>query len=760
MRLFQRVPTGGRHAATRLGVGALVLTLALLVPVVGVGSQAALAAGSTVVLSVHGQSVVFSTSGRTGQINLSSGGYAYENPGFDFASGQETSGPNATGDITLPTTGATPYAIVGDLAVLLPGATSVSPQAGAEAPALVNEVLVVVDSEGADVLVQITAVSANTLTFVYSIGRPEHPAAALGNSAWVMGHPLIFPGPAKAGEISLSGDGEVSVSPGFDFELGHQVDTGQAAAGLGADLVQGRLVLHGNLARLNASAQAATWPAPAVSAPVAGSQYLLVDGAGNYVLLQITGVSATAVTFQYRLLLARSVPVLSATPVTLRLDGSAVTFSGPLRYGAILAQAGSGALENPGFLLDPGREVSGLDANPDLTLDVVHGQVDLRGLLATFPELSSGGVPSVIDVAAVPFDRLVAVDGLGRYVLVGIESATPGAVTFAYEIESAGATAVLQPPNPASVRTPAVPAGAGTIVYAAFTGAAARLNGTIDPTTGRPTDPAILEQASVEGVDVGTGARFALSTGLSALAEPLLSPNGVWLATVVGSDISVERRGGPPRLIAQNGDTLGGSLPAMSWSPDSQYLAYVGMASGNGYEGGGALWVIQPSTGKSQMIVNSVRVGVVVEWVGWLPGDRLVFSTRGGLYEVSANWASASPLPVRMGAMGEGGRFALSPDGTLVTWVARGGNGHEQVLVATLNGKQRVMFTDSAWDNWSPVFSPDGSTVIYVADTGLGPGGELWYFTIDGKEHGATGIAHVLDIEQWAYGTSADGWKG
>ena len=57
--------------------------------------------------------------------------------------------------------------------------------------------------------------------------------------------------------------------------------------------------------------------------------------------------------------------------------------------------------------------------------------------------------------------------------------------------------------------------------------------------------------------------------------------------------------------------------------------------------------------------------------------------------------------------------------------------------------------------------------MVYVANTGTAPGGELWAFTVNGKQSGylkAPGsnapINHVFDIEQWYGSGSAAAWKG
>lgn len=756
------------RALARAVAAAVVLSAAAWAEAPGLCGPSAVAASSPTVLRIGGQAIVFAASAKEGAIYLSQNGYAYLNPGFDFESGKETSGLNASPDLAVDSGAGSPYGLVGDLGVVAPGATAVQLAVGRVVTPRVNETLAVLDAKGRYVLVQIQSVTANAVTFAYAFGAAQNRPAALGNAVWVLGHLLTFPGSARAGQITLSANGEAAVSPGFDFELNRQVSTLAEPAGLTAGVgAGGAMTLSGDMAAVTAAGRVGAWPGPGRATPVSGSTYLLVDGAGNYVLLEVTAVSATAVAFTYRLLPAKDVPVLPSGPVTLRIAGSAVTFSGPPRYGAILASRGGSALVNPGFDLASGREVAGLSASPDLALQEQGGRLTLEAVAATFNELSVGQSPSLGAVAATPLVRFVAVDALGRYVLVGLVSATAQAVTFRYEVESAGPTAVLQPPNPATVHVPA-PTGTGAVVFSVYSGIGVDfgVQSGYDEATGVPVSPGAAQLMKTYALNIVPGAIWPFAN-LDAAQDPSLSPDGRWLATASGDAIAVRAAGGQARTIATNGDVMGGGAPVLSWSPDSRYLAYTGMVDEAGYVAGHALWVIEPSSGKSRLVVDPLHSGLGVAAVAWLPHDRLVFSTGRAFYEVSADWAHVQKLPVAAGAMGQGGRFAASADGTMLTWVARDAKGRYQVVVATLDGRQRVVFTHSAWDNWSPVFSPDASMVVYVANTGPAPGGELWGFTLNGKAAGyvqAPGskapITHVFDVEQWCFVAPPSEWKG
>lgn len=758
-----------RRSAARVLARVAVLVVTVLLPAVAAVPGAAVVASSPIVLSIAGQNVVFSTTGWAGTIYLSQNGYAYENPGFDFETGKETSGLNATPDIAIQTGLASPYAVVGAFALVPASGRIASITTSASIVPQVNELLVVLDSKGRYVLVQIKAVSPNALSFAYTFGAPENRPSALGNAVWVLGHQLTFPDSALNGRITLSANGEASVSPGFNFELHRQVSTLEQEAGLSAGVgTSGSITMAGDLAVVGANGHASAWPEPKSVAPVEGSLYLLVDNAGNYVLLQVTAVSATAISFAYRLLPARDVPVLPGGSVTLRIAGAAVTFSGPPRYGEILASAGGNALINPGFDLERDREVSGLSANPDITLKEQGGALFLHGTAATFDQLSAGHAPVMSDVAATPLTRFVAVDGAGNYVLVGVESATDQAIAFAYEIEMTGATAALQPPNPATVPSPPKSKSAGTLVYSVYTGTGVNFGSEdgYDQATGEYLSGGAMQLLKTYAFAIDPYKIWGFA-GTTAVQVPTLSPDGMWLATISGSNILVRSVRGGDRTIATNGNVMGGALPAVSWSPDSRYLAYTGMVSEGGYEAGDALWVVEPSTGKSRLVVDPMRTGLHVMYVGWLPHDRLVFSTTKAFYAVSADWTRVVKLPVNAGVMGQNGRFDVSHDGTMVTWVARDAKGHYQVIVATIDGKQRVQFTTTRWDNWSPHFSPDDSMVVYVSNTGPPPGGELWGFTLNASQIGyldAPGsknpITHVFDLEEWFAAGSAAGWRG
>lgn len=160
-----------------------------------------------------------------------------------------------------------------------------------------------------------------------------------------------------------------------------------------------------------------------------------------------------------------------------------------------------------------------------------------------------------------------------------------------------------------------------------------------------------------------------------------------------GGPIRVCPARGPIHTIAAIGNVVDGGQPVIAWSPDSRYLPYTGLTSDAPYDTGGALRVIDPSTGKARRLANPLPAHATVGDIAWLPHDRLGFATRSTFYEVTADWHSAGPLSLRMDTIGQDGSFAASPDGKLLAYVATGAAGHYQMVLATSDGHQRVQFT-------------------------------------------------------------------
>ncbi|HVB09505.1 MAG TPA: stalk domain-containing protein, partial [Bacillota bacterium] len=296
-------------------------------------------------------------------------------------------------------------------------------------------------------------------------------------------------------------------------------------------------------------------------------------------------------------------------------------------------------------------------------------------------------------------------------------------------------------------------AGQGRIIFD-YNGGAGTIE-TVDPTTGAITGQTTYPILQTMRYDPATGN----TAGFPYLADkfPRLSPDGSHVSLgleVVGSDGST--------------NFLQGNWPfnwtSAEWSPDGRYLAYQG--AGGSYLRG-QVYIADTTTGQGCLAVP----GAAADYVKWLPGGGLVYSTDNGLYQVSADLSQYAPLAVQTGQIVDGnagkgpnsaGDFDLSPDGAKVTWASPDSSGTPQIWISNLNGSGRVQLTHNSGGDVTPRFSPDGTKIAYVDRTGSSPG-QLWVMNLDGsaataQETNGGVMVRVLSIEQWSPGGNVDGW--
>jgi Tol biopolymer transport system component len=101
--------------------------------------------------------------------------------------------------------------------------------------------------------------------------------------------------------------------------------------------------------------------------------------------------------------------------------------------------------------------------------------------------------------------------------------------------------------------------------------------------------------------------------------------------------------------------------------------------------------------------------------------------TRLGPYLVDLNTGEQTPLPTSFAPTGFancGCGFKVSPDGTMVTYVALDDEGAGQVFIARLDGSDVQQVTHTRWTGPGipdfPDWSPDGAAITYVSGVGDG----------------------------------------
>jgi Tol biopolymer transport system component len=258
---------------------------------------------------------------------------------------------------------------------------------------------------------------------------------------------------------------------------------------------------------------------------------------------------------------------------------------------------------------------------------------------------------------------------------------------------------------------------------------------------------------------------------------PAWSPDGGFLAASTGARVYVMKPDGTSARTIGRGD-----FPV--WSPDGQWLAYEGdlgntrivrldgtksfslpKASYGGwvvvayswsafgrlaYTSAGSLWVIDPTTGESHVVVRrrALGDGPGVIAASWSPdGDRIAFSFfdestyTGSVYVVKPDGSS-----LRRVGPGTGGRLVWSPDGTRLTYSTYGSrygaeaSAERVVVVDAAAGRTLWRLRPIAGEaSVNPSWSPDGTELVFErgnvagSDPGIDYPADLWVVAADGS---------------------------
>jgi Tol biopolymer transport system component len=224
---------------------------------------------------------------------------------------------------------------------------------------------------------------------------------------------------------------------------------------------------------------------------------------------------------------------------------------------------------------------------------------------------------------------------------------------------------------------------------------------------------------------------------------PSLSPDGKTLVYAAGPSnhrgIYSRRLGGRnPFLLTKD---CGADSSAPAFSPDGERIAYRSEC-----EGGGIF--VMGATGES-----SRRVTDFGHNPSWSPdGTRLVLATE-RLDEDPLDRSITSELWVVTIGGGEKQRIfkgdavqpAWSPTGQRIAfWGLRGDSGQRDVFTVAANGSDVVDVTNDAALEWTPQWSPDGRSILFVSDRGGTM--NLWRVAIDESTGRTRGSPEALGI--------------
>lgn len=219
--------------------------------------------------------------------------------------------------------------------------------------------------------------------------------------------------------------------------------------------------------------------------------------------------------------------------------------------------------------------------------------------------------------------------------------------------------------------------------------------------------------------------------------SPIWSPDGRRIAFV--SD-----RGTPTRirLFVMNADgsdlhalpehndlrpAMNGTIPhGISWSPDSEQLAFA-----CGWSGNESICVINVDSGDIHSLTGNQARDLSPAWSP--DGRQIAFSSgqrQSGSYNIMVMLADGSNLHYLTETAANDRGPVWSPDGRQIAFVSDR-DGNSEVYVIEADGSNPTNLTKSSGDDIEPAWSPDGRQIAFVSDRDGDP--EIFAMDADGN---------------------------
>ncbi|MCM6773599.1 hypothetical protein NDR87_08965 [Nocardia sp. CDC159] len=262
------------------------------------------------------------------------------------------------------------------------------------------------------------------------------------------------------------------------------------------------------------------------------------------------------------------------------------------------------------------------------------------------------------------------------------------------------------------------------------------------PAVRPPTEPTAVEKIAF---DNGWESIFVMNpdgTGVARIgagSDPSFAPDGSRIV-VGGRSIAVMDPDGVD--VVELGE--GGFDP--TFAPDGTRIAFTRS---------GAIYVMDVSGGQPKQLTlppDPAASGpdtVSSQEPAYSPdGARIVFTRYGGIWEMASDGSGARQLLAD-------GHWNSSPvftrDGTRIVFASnRGGKNRSELYVMRADGSDVRPLTD----DWTvgPALSPDGSKILYTRNPAPASGAEIWVMNIDGSgAHRLTAPNQVAQNPSWGH---------